>query len=245
MALSTDEFLNQVRDAAPITAVFDYDGTLWPGDAGSGFMDWSFRTALLSLEKIAWLRDRHTRYHAGEVDEVTICGEMVQVYAGLREEDVRASARAYFEAKVEPHLFPTMVDLVRNLKQSGVQVWAVSSTSNWVIEEGVRALGIAPDRVLAACVASEAGYVTDTLQDVPSDERKAGALLRMGIPAPDVVFGNSIHDAAMLAIAKRPFAVNPTPALLAFAEERGWPVYYPVSQTYGSTEKTASLAGSV
>ena len=33
----------------------------------------------------------------------------------------------------------------------------------------------------------------------------------MGVTAPDAVFGNSVHDAAMLAIARRAFPVNPTP----------------------------------
>jgi phosphoserine phosphatase len=50
---------------------------------------------------------------------------------------------------------------------------------------------------------------------------------RIGITAPDAVFGNSIHDAAMLDIAKRPFPVNPTPGLVEIAAQRGWAVFYP------------------
>ena len=49
----------------------------------------------------------------------------------------------------------------------------------------------------------------------------------VGADSPDVVFGNSIHDAAMLAIAKRAFPVNSTPALLQIAGDKGWPVFYP------------------
>ncbi len=37
--------------------------------------------------------------------------------------------------------------------------------------------------------------------DVPTDEGKAGALARAGLSRPDAVFGNSIHDLAMLEIA--------------------------------------------
>ena len=48
--------------------------------------------------------------------------------------------------------------------------------------------------------------------------------------SPDAVFGNSIHDAAMLATAKRAFPVNATPALLQIAGDKGWPVYYPQSR---------------
>ena len=46
--LSTEQFLDAVHGAEPKTAVFDFDGTLWPGDAGSGFMRWSIETGLLS-----------------------------------------------------------------------------------------------------------------------------------------------------------------------------------------------------
>ncbi len=227
MALTDEGFLAAVAAAKPKTAVFDYDGTVWPGDAGSGFMRWSIETGLLSAAKAEMLTGRHAAYHRGEVGETAICGEMVQVYAGLTEEAVRASARAYFAAEVEPHLFPVMAELVRSLKRDGVEIWAVSSTGNWVIEEGVRALGIAPDRVLGACVAHVDGTVTDALLDVPSDEGKAAALRRVGLGRPDVVFGNSVHDAAMLELARVPFAVNPNAGLQRVAEERGWAAYFP------------------
>jgi phosphoserine phosphatase len=46
---------------------------------------------------------------------------------------------------------------------------------------------------------------------------------------PDAVFGNSIHDAAMLALARAPFVVNPTPGLLQIAAERNWPVFIPAA----------------
>jgi phosphoserine phosphatase len=51
---------------------------------------------------------------------------------------------------------------------------------------------------------------------------------------PDVVFGNSIHDAAMLALARAPLAVNPTPGLLEVAAERSWPVFIPAAIAGGA-----------
>jgi phosphoserine phosphatase len=52
-------------------------------------------------------------------------------------------------------------------------------------------------------------------------------LARIGITAPDVVFGNSIHDLAMLEIARRAFPVNPSPALLEAAGKNGWGYFRP------------------
>ncbi|WP_419803883.1 HAD family hydrolase [Terriglobus sp.] len=226
--LGTPEFLAAVRAAAPRIAVFDYDGTLWPGDAGKGFMDWSIETGLLPPDRATALEARHTAYREGDVDEITICGEMVQIYRGMGERAIRDAADRYFREHVEAHLFPTMISLVRELQAAGVEIWAVSSTNNWVIEAGVHELGIVPDRVLAACIGSEDGVLTDRLVDVPSDHRKAEALQRAGV-IPDAVFGNSIHDLAMLELARHAFAINPNEDLLPVAMERGWPVYFPSS----------------
>ncbi len=122
-----------------------------------------------------------------------------------------------------------MKALVDELRGQGVEIWAVSSINNWVIEEGVRDLGIPAERVLAACVEVRDGVVTDVIRDVPTDEGKAVALRRAGITTPDAVFGNSVHDAAMLALARRAFPVNPTPALAERSAQEGWPVYWPAS----------------
>ncbi len=80
---------------------------------------------------------------------------------------------------------------------------------------------------MAASVRVHNGLITSDLIDVPTDEGKAVVLRRIGIPSPDVVFGNSIHDAAMLEMAQRPFPVNPSPALADMAAQRGWSVFYP------------------
>lgn len=226
--LTTEQLRQAVLSPAPKTAVFDFDGTLWPGDAGSGFMHWTINTGLLSPERAKHLLDRHSSYHRGEVDEIGICGEMTQIYSGLTESALRESAAEYFRQHVQPHFFPTMLQLLRDLQAQGADVWAVSSTNNWMIEEGVRELGIRPDRVLAAAVEAQEGVITDRLIHVPSDEGKAEALRRFGIPHPDVVFGNSIHDLAMLQMARLPVPVNPSEELAAYSMEAGWPVYYPI-----------------
>lgn len=227
--LSTAQFLQAIAAGAPRTAVFDFDGTLWPGDAGSGFMQWSIDTGLLPPATAERLLQRHGSYHRGEVDEITICGEMTQIYSGLREADIRASAKSYFQQHVRPHFFPVMVEVLRTLQAAGAEIWAVSSTNNWMIEEGVRELDIPPARVLAAAVEVCEGVVTNTLIHVPSDQGKAEALVRAGLPHPDAVFGNSVHDLHMLQMARLPFPVNSSAELANYSQRHGWPVYYPAT----------------
>lgn len=227
--LSTAEFHAAVYELSPAVAVFDCDGTLWSGDAGSSFMNWTIDVGLVSREATDWIDGRYRGYKRGEVSEVAICGEMVQLYQGLREEEMRRAAKKFFASHVEPNIFPEMLELVAELRQRGVDIWAVSSTCDWVIEEGVQRFGIPANRVLAACVTVREGLVTDVLRDVPTDEGKVASLARVGVTAPDAVFGNSVHDAAMLAIARRAFPVNPTPALAERSAADGWAVYYPAS----------------
>jgi phosphoserine phosphatase len=225
--LSTPDFERAVYDLEPAIAVFDCDGTLWSGDAGSSFMHWTVENKLLSADAIAWLDDRYRGYKRGEVSELAICGEMVQVYQGIREDRLRDAATEFFRTRIEPNIFPEMQRLIATLQEDNVDIWAVSSTNDWVIEEGVKRFDLAPARVLAARVQIVDGIVTSRLLDVPTDEGKVAALARAGITRPDAVFGNSVHDAAMLAIARRAFPVNPTAALVERSAAEGWPVYYP------------------
>jgi phosphoserine phosphatase len=227
--LSTAEFHSAVHSLSPSVAVFDCDGTLWSGDAGSTFMKWTIETGLVSREITDWIDARYRGYLRGEVSEVAICGEMVQMYQRLREDEMRRAAKVFFESRIERNIFPEMLALVDELRGKGAEIWAVSSTNNWVIEEGVRRFGIPAERVLAARVEGRDGVVTDVIRDVPTDEGKVAALARAGVTAPDAVFGNSVHDAAMLAIARRAFPVNPTPALVERSIREGWPIYTPAS----------------
>lgn len=227
--LSTDEFFSAVHKLEPNIAVFDCDGTLWSGDAGSSFMKWTIETGLVSRDAADWIDGRYRAYHRNEVSEIAICGEMVQLYQGLREDELRRAARDFFANQTEKNIFPEMLKLVDELRSRGADIWAVSSTNDWVIEEGVQRFGIPANRVLSARIEIRNGIVSDHLLDVPTDEGKVTSLERAGITAPDAVFGNSIHDAAMLSIARRAFPVNPTAGLIEQSTQSGWHVYYPAS----------------
>ena len=226
---TAQEFERIVLDCDPRVAVFDCDGTMWGGDSGYGFMVWSLEQGLVSRSTSDWIDTRYRAYLTGHVSELEICGEMVQIYAGLREQELRAAAAEYIKEFVQPRIFPEVASLLASLRTAGVELWAVSSTNRWVVAEGVRQFGIPDQRVLAAEVRVENGIIAADILAVPTDEGKAEALKRAGLPTPDAVFGNSIHDLAMLDIARNPFPVNPSPALIQAAQKRNWGYFRPTA----------------
>jgi phosphoserine phosphatase len=213
----------------PQVAVFDCDGTIWGGDAGYGFMVWSIEQGLVSRTASDWIDTRYRAYLAGNISELEICGEMVQIYAGLREQELRTAAAEFFRTEIRSHIFAEISQLIDGLRTRGVKLWAVSSTNKWVITEGVRQFGIPEERVLAVEARIESGLVTTDLIDVPTDEGKANSLQRVGLSRPDAVFGNSIHDLAMLDIAGKAFPINPSPALLEACAKRHWGYFRPAA----------------
>ena len=221
------EFERLVFECEPKTAVFDCDGTLWSGDAGYGFMAWSLEQGLVSRSTHDWIDTRYRAYRAGNVSEEQMCGEMVQMYAGLRDSELRAAAAHYVGEFVRGSIFAEMPALAAQMRKAGIDLWAVSSTNRWVVAEGLRDFSIAEDRILAAEVRVTGGIITSEIVNVPTGPAKATALRRAGLPHPDAVFGNSAHDLAMLEMARCPFPVNPSPSLLEAAAKKGWGYYRP------------------
>ena len=226
---SAREFERLVLEANPRVAVFDCDGTLWGGDAGNGFMVWSIEQGVVGRQAAEWIGERYRGYLAGTVCELEICGEMVRMYAGLSDATLREAAARYVREFVEPRIFAEMAGLLIKLKRAGVDLWAVSSTNKWVVAEGIRGVGIPEERVLAAEARIVDGLVTGEILDVPTDEGKAVTLRRVGLDRPDAVFGNSVHDLAMLEMARHAFPVNPSPALIAAAAKHGWGYFRPAA----------------
>lgn len=222
------QFIESVLALKPAVAVFDCDGTLWSGDAGADFFYWEIKRGLVSREVGEWALARYKQYEAGEIGEEQMCGEMVTMNCGLSHETLQRSAEEFYDEVVRQREFPEMRELIRRLASYGCDVWAVSSTNNWVVEVGAGRFGIARDHVLAACVHLEGGCASDRLVRVPTDELKAGAIREVIGKPVDAVFGNSVHDVAMLAMAKYSFCVNPNPDLEDIARQREWPVYKPV-----------------
>ena len=237
-ALQT-EFIESVLNLKPRLATFDCDGTLWSPDAGEGFFAWEMEQGLVSEQVAQWARKRYAAYKAGQVAEEVMCGEMVTMHRGLPEEEVQQACDTYFAKAIAPNIFPEMQELVERLRQSkcapGCEVWAVSSSSQWIIRSAMKFFSIPTNRILAAEAAIDNGIITGRLIRVPSGPGKVEAIKSVLDPSPDpssdnrpdCAFGNAIWDREMLALSKHPFAINPNPNLKEIAIANGWTVYQP------------------
>jgi phosphoserine phosphatase len=222
------QFIDSVLDLRPQVAVFDCDGTLWQGDSGADFFYWQIARGMVPDDIACWAIARYDDYKAGRVDEETMCGEMVTINAGVSESALEEAAEKFFPEVVQGRIFPEMLELTRRLAETDCSLWAVTSTNIWSIRAGVRQYGIPGDHVLGASVHIHEGCATGQLIRVPSGPAKATAIREVVRQRVDVCFGNSVHDAAMLEIAGKAFAVNPNPDLEAQAKDRGWKVYWPM-----------------
>jgi phosphoserine phosphatase len=232
-------FVEQVLSLRPRIAVFDCDGTLWTNNSGEDFFYWSMDRAMVSDEIVRWAKARYEDYRRGKVDETVMCGEMTSMYAGVKVVDLEVAIEKFFEEVVAPNIFPEMLELTLALRDSGTELWAVSSTNDWLINYAIERFGISKERVLAAKVKCIDGIATSDLIRVPSGPGKAIAIGEFVHGDVDAVFGNSIHDIDMLELAKHPFTVNPNPDLEVTASKRGWTIYWPEAVREQRSESAA------
>ena len=222
-----DQFIASVLRHLPKVAAFDCDGTLWSNDAGERFFDWEIRQRVVPAEVGEKMRARYAEYKAGKVSEQEMCGEMVTMHKGIAGITMMDAAWEFMAHHFPGHIFPDMRELVQRLGEQGCEMWAVSSSNEWVIRAGMREFGIAEDHILATKAELENGIVTDRLLRIPSGPGKVKALAEVENRNIDAAFGNSRWDTEMLATATHPFAVNPNADLEATAKKRRWTIYFP------------------
>jgi phosphoserine phosphatase len=225
--LSRNEFIRSVVRLEPRVVAVDCDGTLWSGDAGERFFDWEIQQGIVSAEVGQAMRARYLQYKAGTVSEDEMCGEMVTMHKGMTEAVLMKAASDFMAHSFPGYIFSEMQELVAQLRENGSDIWAVSSSNEWVIRAGMKRFGIAEDHILATKVPIENGVITDRLACIPSGPGKPKVLREVVRKEIDAAFGNSRWDLDMLAMAKHAFAVNPNPDLETIARQRGWTVYFP------------------
>src|SRR5437764_1813603 len=105
---SAEQFIASILALQPKLAAFDCDGTLWEGDGGKDFLYWEAQAGLLPENVKKWALPRYASYQRSEVDEETMCGEMVTLHAGIPVKDIESAAETFVATVTEKRIFPEM-----------------------------------------------------------------------------------------------------------------------------------------
>ncbi len=218
-----------LRGGGRAVAVFDADGTLWAGDVGEHQLRRAEEDGLLvappgSASVFDAYQERCSR------DTTAGYAWAAEAFAGLSEATVRACAARTWAAHRALALEPAWA-IVTALASLGVEVWIVSASNRWVIEEAARDRGLPPERVIAMTVPSTGGVVGSRAEHPsPNGAGKVECIeARVGV-RPILAFGNSVHDAAMLRAATRGVLVyatterepDPPGEVVELARAHGW-----------------------
>lgn len=107
-------------------------------------------------------------------------GEPVKVQEGLR-------------------LRPAMDKMIRRLGEAGFDIWVVSASPEWLVEEAARAYGVPPEKILGNRSSEKEGRVTgDLLTPVTYRQGKVDAINKFIGRRPLLVFGDAWTDWEML-----------------------------------------------
>ncbi|MBX7116718.1 MAG: haloacid dehalogenase-like hydrolase [Myxococcaceae bacterium] len=221
--------LQALLDAGPRpgAVAFDADGTLWRGDVGEDLLRY-----LLARQLLPAVAGRPGVYEEYErrvaKDPADAYGWAVEIMAGVNETQLNEHCEQFFAQRYTGRVFHYVRPLLKALEGLGLHSYVVSASPVWAVIPGAKALGIAPERVVAVSSEVEQGVLTDRLlRPIPCGEGKVHALKARGVE-PVLAVGNSELDLPMLRYAKAGWAVAPFGEggnpLVHEANRLGWPV---------------------
>jgi len=172
------------------------------------------------------------RFRRREVANEVVAEEMFTVLraavAGLAVGEVMEAYAVRYRERLRPTIFPYARPLVARLRSLGCTTYAVTNVPRPLLDPLMRDIGL--EQAIAPELEQEAGRFTSrVLRWEGAGQVKGHGVRRVaqreGIDlAASFAFGDGEGDVSFLALVGHPVAVNPTPALLAIATARGWPV---------------------
>jgi len=212
-------------------ALFDLDGTLIPGDSDHAFGEFMIAQGWVDADLHRQRNDAFYRqYQAGclDIDEYIAFTTHAWRHRPLAEQQA-ASARFMAEV-MAPQLLPPAFELLRRHRDAGDLIAIVTATNEYVTRPIAEALGV--EHLIAVQLERDGqGAATGRIHGVPSFregkiDRVHGWLAGLGHRLADfghsVFYSDSTNDLPLLEIVSEPVATNPSPALEAIAQDRGW-----------------------
>ena len=192
--------------------VFDFDGTLCPGDSIVPYLRFCIAQGLAPYSQ--WLRAGYGyMYQHLRQGTVTIAKEWTLSFLkGKTKEDVERIGSEFLETCIIPRVYQDGIREMEDCRQNGRQVWIVSASPSCYMEMISRYLPV--DVVLSTpCEYRNVytGHILYNLRDEEKVRRIREAQLVRGLDDCPILeaFGDSTHDIPMLRMARYPHWVHP------------------------------------
>ncbi|MFY1864835.1 HAD family hydrolase [Achromobacter xylosoxidans] len=214
-------------------ALFDLDHTLLPLDSDYQWADYLARTGRAGdpAEARRQNDDLMDRYNRGELTAEQAAEFMLGLLAAHAPFELAAWHEDFMAEVIRPSITPAARALVESHLEAGDLCAVVTATNSFVTAPIARAFGI--PHLVATDAEVQRGRYTGRIRGTPSF--KEGKVVRvndwlaaMGLGLADFpesfFYSDSVNDVPLLEKVTRPIAANPSPALRAIAQERGWQV---------------------
>ena len=213
--------------------LFDLDDTLLPIDSDHGWGEFITRIGWVDAAEFARGNDAfYAQYQAGTLDIHAYIAFATEPLRAHTPAECAAAHRQFMAEVIAPALRPSALELVRSHQGRGDLIALVTATNDFITAPIADAFGIA-DLIAVRLERGAGGTITGRIAGTPS--YREGKVIRViewlaerGAVWSDFdrisVYSDSVNDLPLLERGTDPVATNPTPALRAIAEARGWRV---------------------
>ena len=211
--------------------LFDLDDTLLPIDSDHAWGEFVTRIGWVDAAEFARRNDAfYAQYKAGALDIHAYIAFATEPLRARSIAELDAAQRRFMREVIAPVLRPSALELVRSHQARGDLVALVTATNDFITAPIAQAFGI-DDLIAVRLERGAGGTITGCIAGTPSyregkvtrvDEWLAGHGTAWAGFERISVYSDSPNDLPLLERATEPVATNPTPALRAIAEERGW-----------------------
>ncbi|MBI3383153.1 MAG: HAD family hydrolase [Aquabacterium sp.] len=211
--------------------LFDLDHTLLPLDSDHEFGEFLIRQGLADAVEY---RQRNDGFYQQYCNGTLVLGEYIQfttsIWRQLDPAGQQALQQAFMDDVIFPAMQPQAIELVEQHRAQGDLMAIVTATNEFVTRPIADAFNV-PDLLAVRLARDGQGRVTGDIDGVPSF--REGKITRVeqwladqGRQLSDFdrisFYSDSPNDLPLLERANDPVATNPSPALEAVAQERGW-----------------------
>lgn len=211
--------------------LFDLDHTLLPLDSDHEFGEFLIRQGL--ADEVDYRR-RNNGFYQQYCDGTLVLGDYIHFTTSIwRQLDAGAQLalqQAFMDDVIFPAMKPQALELVEKHRAMGDLLAIVTATNEFVTRPIADAFNV-PELLAVKLVRDDLGRVTGDIDGIPSF--REGKITRVeqwladqGRQLSDFervsFYSDSPNDLPLLERANDPVATNPSPALEAVAQERGW-----------------------